>query len=376
MAQPTSAAQLAQALAQTAAPTRGSVVQPFNQGISDTGQFTDAALANLRAQIGNTSAGYTTAYGQQSAQTQAAMARLAALGGQYGAGSAAAAGGMGDAAGSQLLQSGAAANAYANQIPGSLAARGQLLQAGLIKGRQQALQQRSQAISQAFPQYLSQVQAQRLAEKQFGLSQRQVADQEKQAAAAEAQSAASLAEQRREFGISNAYRYAALAASTAASSSSSGLGGSAGAGLAKALGWTSNELETHVSAATKLLQGSAPEQARVPVYGTRPDGSHYIKGYNTTSVGGTGQKSAVQAGVLFPDAVKTLIQTGVQPQVAVYAAARIYQGSHLLGLGYAEDRAYLSFAQFMAQHGNTKYIKIYNRLTRQNAGSSVPRRGH
>src|SRR5213078_454772 len=82
----------AQALAQAAVPTRRSIEQPFNQGIGDTTAFTTALMHLLgTSQPG---AGYDQAVGQQTAVSQAAAARLAALGGQYGAGSAAAVGGL------------------------------------------------------------------------------------------------------------------------------------------------------------------------------------------------------------------------------------------------------------------------------------------
>src|SRR5213079_177955 len=101
--------------------------------------------------------------GQQTAVSQAAAARLAALGGQYGAGSAAAVGGLGDSALSSLIAKGAAAKNYGEGLPAVAGARGQLFQQGLIHDRQSALQSRADQLRSAFTQALDTVQQQALA---------------------------------------------------------------------------------------------------------------------------------------------------------------------------------------------------------------------
>lgn len=151
----------AAALAQASVPTRRSITQPYNQSIGDTTAFT-TALMHLLGQS-TPGAGYDAAIAQQQGIGQAAAARLQSLGGAYGAGSAAAVGGLGDSALSSLVARGAAAKSYGASLPAVAGARGQLFQQGLIKDRQAALQNRGDALRSAFTQALDTVQQQALA---------------------------------------------------------------------------------------------------------------------------------------------------------------------------------------------------------------------
>src|SRR5690349_15371763 len=106
--------QAAQNDANAAVPTRGSIMSQYGQSLGDVSAFTRALVSLLRGSP-NPGAGYSSAEQAQSAVDNTIASRLAALGGQYGAGSAAAASGLGGSALSSLLAKGAAATAYGNK---------------------------------------------------------------------------------------------------------------------------------------------------------------------------------------------------------------------------------------------------------------------
>lgn len=354
--------QQAAAAAGAAVPTRGSIMQQYGQGLQDTSAFTRALISLLRSGP-NAGAGYMQAEQAQNAIDSAAANRLAALGSPYSAGSAAALQGMGNSALSGLLSRGAAASAYGAKMPGVAAARGALAQQGLITARNQALTQRNQAYTQAYQQARQQALQNALAYStalgNYNLNNQKLAQQQ-------AQFQAQLGEQAREFNLSNAYRYASLAASARTDTGS-------GATIAKALGLTQNEFMGSVSKAIQSLSGTPADMARVPVYG--PNGK--VIGYNLKPVGGSGSPSALDAGVPFAQAIQTLItHDGTDPRIALYAATRIYQGAQNAPPGSPAAHAWQSFVSWMASHGSMRYRSIQQRATRSKTGPSNQRNPH
>jgi hypothetical protein len=255
-------------------------------------------------------------------------------------------------------------------LPHVAAARGTLGVQSLETARNQALQQRSESYSQAFQQALQQARQNAEAMREFnvntGLTRRQMSIQQRQFAAQQASSAASLAEQQREFNITNAYNYAALGARSSGSSS-------VGGGVAKALGLSQNELDTHVSAAIKLLQGEAPGTKTVAVYGPvdPATGKRYITGYTTKKIQGSGSIGAIQAGVPFEKAVQTLIGQGIRPQIAVLATARIYRAAKNVNV-YSWE----TFVRWMAGHGSKKYQSVWHKWNMTSGGPGTERPPH
>lgn len=216
------------ALARAAVPTKRSIQRPYQQALGDTTSFT-AALIHLLGQS-QPGAGYDAAITQQQGIDQAAAARLQALGGAYGAGSAAAVGGLGDSALSSLVARGAAAKSYGAQLPAVAGARGQLFQQGLIHDQQTALQNRADALRSAFTQSLDQVQQQALARSTALASIRQnnraFGEQQREFNANQAFQQAQFGEQKREFNFEHSPQWLGMQAqiSAAASGDSSAAG--------------------------------------------------------------------------------------------------------------------------------------------------------
>lgn len=342
-------AQQAAVYANTAVPTVGSINSQYGRSEGDVHGFTNALIQIL--QRGGTSDPYAGAVASQTGANNAAIQRLTNLGSPnapgsamagnpYAAGSAAAIGGMGDSALGALNQQRGAAIQYQRQLPGIAASRGELANSALLSDQHQALQQRAQQYQSAYMQSLQQLRDYALQRGQLNLSAKTEADNV-------AARNASLAETQREFGITNAYRYAALAVSAKSS------------GTANKLGLTPSELQTQIGSASKLLAGSQPEQARIPIYNNA--NPPRIIGYNNTTVGGTGNPSAVEAGVPFQTAVNLLIQQGVNPKVAILAASREYSTSKS-----TNGRSYMTFVQYMASHGNKKFQNILQNLNATN----------
>jgi hypothetical protein len=268
---------------------------------------------------------------------------------------------MGASALSALNARGAAAGAYGATLPHVAAARGTLGVQSLQTARNQAIQQRNESYSQAFQQALQQARQNAEAMREFnvntGLQRRQMSIQQRQFAAGES---------RREFNITNAYNYAALGARSSGSSS-------VGGGVAKALGLSQNELDTHVSAAIKLLQGEAPGTKTVAVYGPvdPATGKRYITGYTTKKIQGSGSIGAIQAGVPFEKAVQTLIGQGIRPQIAVLATARIYRAAKNVNV-YSWE----TFVRWMAGHGSKKYQSVWHKWNMTSGGPGTERPPH
>ncbi len=363
---PNAAALRAQAAAAVNAslPTTASITNPYNQSISDTTNFAKALMAQLGGEANTAGNAYSESLGDQATVNSAAQARLAALG-PYAAGSQAAVGGLGDSATSRLLENRASAVNYATQMPTVAGARASLAQAALLKEKNQALQQRQDEYRSAYPQALQTAEDNAL---QRNIAYQNLGLQRQQLAATEAQNAASLAEQKREFGIDNSYRYAALALQSGGGSSSPG------SALAKSLGLTPNELQSHVQAATSVLSGESPKTENIAIYKTVPAPTksdpnatrRVITGYRQVPVQGSGSMSAVQAGVPFQTSVNVLIQHGYQPQVAIYAASQMYKTAKSTNF-----YAWTTFAQWMAAHGNAQYRAIVKRMS----PNQIPNRG-
>jgi hypothetical protein len=353
------------ALARAGVPTKKSINRQYGRGIQDTEAFTQALLANLGSISSGIGGAYSQAVGDQQSIDAAARARLSALGGEYGAGSAAAVGGMGDSALSHLVANRAAAQNYGAQLPAAAAARGQLGVHSLETARSDALRQRGEDLRSQYIQTLNQVQNQALARSQLLSSNRNAALdrqlQQQSMAQNQAQFETTQAETKREFdkqfGLSKAQFQATLA--------STGGGGTAGslnssiAALAAATGLTNNEVNTQMAKALGLVQGTAPEKTKVPVY----DKNGHIKGYNLQTIGGSGTGGPVDYGVPFPKAVQAIInESGVPRPIALAAAARIYKQARRQK-GKGPTYAYYSFVQWMAAHG----FKPYTRLVKQSS---------
>lgn len=356
MASPKQIQKTALALARASLPTKRSVMSDYNRSIRDVGGFTDAILGQLRGAAGQIGGGYDAAIADQSSVDAAARARLTALGGEYGAGSAAAVGGMGDSAASRLIAGKAAATAYGAKLPAVAGARGQLLQSGLVQQRGEALKQRSEQLRQAYTQAYQQVQQNALATAVAGAN---IRNQNAQLGLQQA----SLAEQKRQFDATfGLQQQQFLASLQGGQTSKSGV-----SGMAKQLGLTPNEIHGILGDAAAILNGTAPDTARVAVYANRPDPNNpgktirVLVGYNQKPVGGSGSPSAVAANVPFETAVQQLIQQNIQRPLAFVAAARAYKAAPRTSL------AWRSFVQFMAQHGVKKYRRYWKK-TNQSSG--------
>lgn len=202
--QQTIAQQAAQA-AQAAVPTTQSINQQYQRSLGDVSGFTRAVISLLQGGPG-VGAGYTQAADQQRAVDAAAQARLAALGVPY-AGSQAVAGAQGDSALANLLSRQAAAQSYGAQLPHVAAARGALMQQGLISQRNQALTQRGQDYRQAYLSGLDQARQNALA---MAVATGNYQNQQQSLALQQASlglQQASLAERQREFGITHSPSY-------------------------------------------------------------------------------------------------------------------------------------------------------------------------
>jgi len=165
----------AAALASGAVSTRRSIRRQYALPIQANQGFTEALIHLLQGGGGAVSSGYDQAIQQQQGIGQAAAARLAALGGQYGAGSAAAVGGLGDSALTSLNAQAAASKNYAGQMPAVAASRGQLMNAQLLQQRNQAFQQRNEDYRSALQQALQTVQQNALAMSSLRSSNRNAA---------------------------------------------------------------------------------------------------------------------------------------------------------------------------------------------------------
>ncbi len=188
----------AQAAANAAVQTRGSINQQYGQSIQDATGFTRALMSLLNGMPG-AAAGYAPAIAQQTAIGNAAAGRIAAVTGGMptSASSGAAVGGLADSALSHLVANQAAAKTMQSQLPYAAAARGALADQSLITARNQALQQRNQQYSQAFQSALSQARQQAEVMREFGINTGLRQQQIQLQAQNQAQN--------------NAYRYAALA---------------------------------------------------------------------------------------------------------------------------------------------------------------------
>lgn len=335
------------ALARASLPTKRSINRDYGRSISDVNGFTAALLANLKGAEGQIGGGYDASIADQNTVDAAARARLQALGGEYGAGSAAAVGGIGDSAASRLIANRAAATSYGAQLPAVAGARGQLLQSGLVQQRGDALKNRADQLRQAYTQAYQQVSDSALSRAVAGANIRN------QAAQLDL-SRASLQERAREFNANFGLQQQQFLASLQGSSSRAGV-----SGIAKQLGLTPNEIHGILGDAATILNGTAPDTARVPVYGMRPDPNDPTKkirviiGYNQKPVGGSGSPSAVAANVPFETAVQQLIQQNIQRPLALVAAARAYK------IAPRNSLAYQTFVEFMAKHGSKKYARIW-----------------
>jgi hypothetical protein len=333
----------AAAAAGGAVPTRGSINRQYGQSISDVEGFT-TALARILQQGPQPGAGYQQALGQQQGITTAAQNQLAGLGSPFAAGSAAAVGGLGGSALSSLVARGAAAASYGARMPGVAAARGQFGVQSLEQARQNALQTRGEDYRNAYTDALQQARSnafsQRMALSQLGLSRQQLQ-------VTKNQDNANRAEQTREFNATNALRWASLGAGTG------GVGSKRT--LASSLGLSQNELDSHIGAAVKLLQGESPGTKTLAVYGP-PDstGRRFIVGYKTVPVQGSGSQGAIQAGVSFPKAVQALVGQGVREPVAFAAASRIYRSAKSSNVF-----AWETFVHWMADNGSKQYQRVW-----------------
>lgn len=344
--------QEAQSLAGASVPTQQSINQQYGRSLQDVNGFAKAVISLLQGGPG-VGAGYTDAATQQRAVDAAAQARLAALGLPY-AGSRAVAGAQGDSALANLLSRQAAAQSYGAQLPHVAAARGALMQQGLIQQRQQALTQRAQdywsALAQAYPQVQQNALSRSVAIANIGNQQAQLALQ--RASLAERQ-----AEFQQTFGLEQQRFYAGLAAA----SPSSGTGGTLSSlvsNLARATGLTQNEVNTNLAKATSYISGAPPTPVKIPVY----DPSGHVTGYRQGTVGGSAQPNYLQQGIPFAQALSDLTSHGVQLPIALAAAAMLYRTARGAPAtspklqGYVPAYlAYRSFVMWMAEHGFRQY---------------------
>jgi hypothetical protein len=196
---PKSIQKTALALARASLPTKRSVMSDYNRSLRDTSGFTDAILGQLRGAAGQIGGAATTRRSRVSPRLTTRLSSPDGAWRQYGAGSAAAVGGIGDAQQSRLISQKAAATNYGAQLPSVAAARGQLLHAGLIQQRGEALKTRSDNLRQAYTQALQQVQDSALARAVAGANIKNANAQlglQRQSLALQQQS---MAESRREF---------------------------------------------------------------------------------------------------------------------------------------------------------------------------------
>jgi hypothetical protein len=135
--------------------SKRSITRQYTRAQGDTAGFTSALVSLLKGEQGTAGAAYGQAVSQQQQIDQAARQQLGNLGEDYG-GAAVKVGATGDNAISGLLAGQAAASDYASRQPGIAAGRGALAQTGLQNALEDALNQRADAIHQAYgPAYAS-----------------------------------------------------------------------------------------------------------------------------------------------------------------------------------------------------------------------------
>lgn len=278
-------------LASGAVPTRGSIRRQYALPLQSNRGFTEALIHLLQQGGGGVSSGFDSAIASQQGIDQAAAQRLAALGGPYGAGSAAAVGGMGGSALSSLVAQGAAAKNYASQIPAVAASRGQQMNAQLLQQRNQAITQRNEDYRSALQQALQTVQQNALAMSSLRSSNKNAnldrALQAQSMAQSQSQFEAQQAEQMREFNIDHSPAFLKFQAG----------------------------LQQQVSAAANGSGGSGnPLSQYTPgqIAGFQKDAQASIT-------------AGIHQGVPIQSAIRSLITAGTPKQIAVWEASRIYQ---------------------------------------------------
>jgi hypothetical protein len=364
----------ARQIAAASVPTRRSITRQYGREQADVGGFTRAVLT-LLGQGPGVGAAYAPEVAQQQKIDAAARVRLQALGGAYGAGSAAAVGGMGDSAASRLLSQQAAAQAYGAQLPHVAAARGALAEQGLISNMNEALRQRAEGVRQALPGALQQVENTALARSQLIGNLQNQRFQQQLASQQLALQRESQGERVREFNRSQDLEWARLRASIAgpagvAAGSGRGIAGpgflGGFQGLGRVTGLTANEVSGRVRTANGVVGASDQrEWVNVPVH----DDAGKITGYRREQVGGTGRSpDFARQGYSFGQAMQALANQGVEPAIALYVAGQIYDRYRgVRDTRRPEANAYLSFVRWMAEHGYPSYQRRWDRLRRSSA---------
>lgn len=352
--------QQAAGYASAAVPTLGSINKQYGQSIGDAQNFAEALVRLLQQGAGADP--YSGAVASQTAANQAAVQRLQALGGPYGAGAAAAVGGAGDSILGALNSRRAAAQTYLKALPGIAAAKGEQSALALRNARGQAITQRNQQYSQAFQQSLQQLRSQQIQQSQFaqnlGLQRSQMAQQASQFASSQAQ-------QWREFTMGLAARSAASSGGTSGSTNApSGwqaiLSGNTSA-LANASGLTNNEVSGQIKNANGILSPAA-QMKSVAVYGTDANGNKIITGYRQVP-SGADTRNFFQRGTSFGQALNDLISQGVSAPIAFYAAANLYKQARPAPNGSPARLAYVSFLQWMAHQRLPGYANLLYKYT-------------
>lgn len=334
-----SAAQLqaeALALARSAVPTRRSITRQYGRQIQSTQGFTEA-LAHLLGQA-NPGAGYDTALSQQQGVDAAAQQRLAALGGQYGAGSAAAVGGIGDSALSSLIARGAAAKNYAAQLPQVAAARGQLYRSGLVKDENAALQQRAEDLRSSYAQAIQQVQQNALAR---SVAAANITNQRGQLALQSAalneragEFAQTQAERQREFAVEHNPAYLKFVAGL--QNQTSGTGPNGQAPIWERYGLTANE-----------WQGKQSDTYSNSV-------------------------EAAKRNIPFQTVIQTAIARGIPPPIAILTASRVYAGYKGAPAGSSGAAAFQSYQRWVGSREWRRYLRFAKRHPKQASYAGAP----
>lgn len=318
----------AQGLAGASVPTVREVKRPYTRQIQSSKEYlaaVRAALAETQSQVG---ADYSQAVDQSQGVTDAAQARLSALGlGVDQAGTQASVGARGDSATQNLIANAASARGYAATLPAI--ASGQATQfADVTRNKMlDALSSRRDQLSQAFFQALQQVQGNALQRAQFNMSSDQFGQQM-------AQSASQFAAQMAQSRADNAQSQANADRSFNEGVREFNLSRKDQKAAASAAGISDSEWRQQAKIVMGATAGTPAETARIPQYG--PNG--HVISYKIKTIAPAGPNAAEQ-GQHFDTVLRDLTQQGVSLQVALPMLKSLYTTPHIRKAPrYIEDK--------------------------------------